>query len=140
MKSPLLEKLKKIAPSIVFEVDHTRDPDFHWDGDGPDPADEGFDAYDVDFSAKTIVKGELLEGVAHLGGTYEKPDEIDPDVGGFLTQKLQEAAEDLLKNEQLDLVQHHQLTLAVGFLDAELKRLYNEQRDKNANQKGSPAV
>jgi hypothetical protein len=133
MKSPLLEKLKKIAPAIVFEVAHTRDPDFRWDGDGPDPVDDGFDAYDVDFSAKTIQFGELIEGVASLGGVYERPGEIDPDVGGYLTQKLQEAAEDLLKRE-LNLEQRHQLIQATQFLEFELKRLYKEQQEAKACQ------
>ena len=91
----ILMELKKIAPSIAFSVEHTVDRDYEWDGDGPDPREEGFDPYDVDVYATAIVDGDEVEGRASLGGTYDKPDDIDPDIGGYLPQMLQEAAEEL---------------------------------------------
>lgn len=94
-KRPLIERLGQVAPSISFSVDWEPDHSFRWDGDGPDPAEEGFVAYDVTFTAATIARGKLVEGHTYLGGSYSKPGEHDPDVHGYLDQKLDEALDEL---------------------------------------------
>ena len=64
----IFRKLKEIAPDIAFAVEWEEDPGFVWDGDGPDPRDEGYIPHDVRVSAKTIIHGEEYEGVEYLGG------------------------------------------------------------------------
>ena len=92
----IFAKLKKVAPNIAFSVERTSDPNFVWDGDGPDPAEEGYVAYDVDVYARAIVDGEVVEGQDSLGGVYDLPDELDPDVNGYLPQMLEEATVELM--------------------------------------------
>jgi hypothetical protein len=123
MKSPILEDLKKLAPSVSFSVEHTHDPNFRWNGDGPDPEDEGFQAYDVDVYARAM-DGETIEGRASLGGTYEKEGEFDSDIGGYLPQMLEEAARELMKQASGDA--QKQLNDAIPFL----KRIMRERWEK----------
>ena len=125
---PLCQQLKAIAPSVVFQVKHTKDPNCIWDGDKSfDPDEEGFEAYDVDVKANAIVAGEFVTGTASLGGTWEKPDEIDPYIGGYLPQMLQEAAEELLENETLPKELRGQLENAVKFLCEHMKHRHAKQ-------------
>lgn len=93
----ILDGLKKHAPLIAFSVSWTPDPNFVWDGDGPDPADEGYEAHDVDVFARAVVEGELMEGRDSLGGAYERPGSFDPDIHGYLPQMFQEAVDELAK-------------------------------------------
>jgi len=92
------DSLIKLAPQIAFSVEYNIDPNFQWDGDGPDPRDDGYDPYDVDVFARAIVDGQTVAGQNSLGGTYEKPGEWDKDIGGYLPQMLDEAIDDLLQN------------------------------------------
>ena len=85
----------KSLPNVAITVHREIDPFFQWDGDGPDPADDGFDAYDVIVTATTIVAGEFVKGKAYCGGTYYRMDEPIGDVHGYLPQMMQEALEDL---------------------------------------------
>lgn len=94
---PIAADLRKIAPSISFSVELSEDHNYRWDGDGPDPAEDGYVPYDVDVTAKAIVDGDEIVGRASLGGHYQKPGEPDPEIGGYLPQMLQEAADELLK-------------------------------------------
>lgn len=128
MKTSLFEELGKVAPGIAFEVKHTKDPSFQWDGDGPDPADKGFLAYDVDFYARMIVQGSLIEGASSLGGTYEKPGEFDPDVGGYLVVNLEEALEDLADSLAKFHAKSKDVEKALMYLKDESQRRYDEQR------------
>lgn len=96
----LRTKLAKLAPNISFSVEYTLDPHFQWDGDGPDPRDDGFEPFDVDVFARAIVAGETLEGRNSLGGCYEKPGEWEPDIGGYLPQMLDEAIDELALDRQ----------------------------------------
>lgn len=128
----ILELLRKIAPNIVFSVLWTPDDDFEWNGDGPDPAENGLYAYDVDFSAKTIVDGNFVTGRSSLGGCYSKPGEFDPDVHGYLVQNLLEASEELAvelnKTHHVDPKINDQLVVVICVLKAKLKHAYNTQR------------
>lgn len=87
--------LKRIAPSIAFTVNWEVDPYCVWDGEGPDPRNEGYECYDVDVFARAIVGGEVVEGRQSLGGVFEKPDEFDPDIHGYLLGMIDEALDEL---------------------------------------------
>ncbi len=123
--------LKKIAPSIAFVVKWIPDNNFVWDGDGPDPADEGYMAYDVDVSAMAVINGERLWGVNSLGGVYTKPDEQDPDIGGYLIQMLDEALADL-QLKKLSATLRAETRAARKLLDEEAESRYQRslKRDR----------
>src|SRR5262245_24213466 len=93
--SAILANLKKLCPNISFKTTWTPDPSFRWDGDGPDPVEEGYQAYDVDVYATVIVRGDTTEGRQSLGGSYSQPGHHDPDIHGYLPQMLEEALNDL---------------------------------------------
>ena len=87
----ILKKLSTIAPDVDIKTIWTEDPHYTWDGDGPDPADEGYIPCDVRVRAAVIVDGLLVEGDNLLGGCYEKPGRADPDVHGYFAQMVDEA-------------------------------------------------
>lgn len=91
----LIERLSHIAPSIAISTHWEVDRYFRWDGDGPDPAEEGYFPYDVDVVVRTIVKGKVVEGTDNLGGVYSKPDDKDPDVHGYFSDLLEDALVEL---------------------------------------------
>ncbi len=121
----IFHELKRLAPSIVFSVEHTEDPNFEWDGDGPDPAEDGYVAYDVEVRAMTIVDGEEIEGVNYLGGSYDKPHEKDPDVHGYLPQMLDASLDDLMG--ELSGAVLRQAKAAKKYLGEAMKRRYDAQ-------------
>ena len=92
----MLAGLKKIAPQIAITTERQEDPNFVWDGDGKDPSEDGYVAYDVDVFARAIVDGETVEGRASLGGVYEQPGEEDADIGGYFAQMVDEALDELI--------------------------------------------
>src|SRR5262245_45607761 len=94
----ILKKLEKIAPDIDFVVNWEEDAHFVWDGDGPDPRDEGYIPHDVDVIARVVLGGEEKKGTQSLGGVYDKPGEEAPDIHGYLPQMLDEAITDLVEN------------------------------------------
>ena len=93
--SEIAARLAVLAPSIAFSVSREIDENYRWDGDGEDPRDAGFDAYDVTVTARVIVDGQIVEGENHLGGSYFLPDEPTGEIHGYLLQMLAEAAQDL---------------------------------------------
>jgi hypothetical protein len=98
---PIFEKLKVAAPSVVFTVSRTLDPYVSWDGEPEDdPREKGMCPYDVDFKARTIVNGELIEQMESLGASWYDPEEPIGDAHGYLPQKLEDAASGLLKQLQ----------------------------------------
>jgi hypothetical protein len=119
-------ELRKLAPAVAFEAKVTLDPDFVWDGDGPEPDD--MLACDVDISARAIVGGVMLEGSASMGGHYVYDEDDEPgDLNGYLPQMLREAAGALLR--QLPSTNPIRLELVVvdEFLKTEMRRRYDEQ-------------
>ena len=96
-KQDCIEALRLTRPDVAITVTRELDPNFEWDGDGPDPTEDGFDAYDVDVVACTIRNGELIEGRSSLGGSYFLPDEPLADVHGYLPQMVDEAVEEMDK-------------------------------------------
>jgi len=91
-----IESLKKSNPEIVITVEWELDEYFEWDGDGPDPQDEGFSSYTVIVRAYRIAKGELETGAATLGGCYSKDaGKDDPEISGYLDQLIEDSLKDL---------------------------------------------
>lgn len=90
--------LRKIAPKISFETTWEADPYFVWDGDGPDPKEEGYYAYDVGVRVTAIVDDVEIDGAAYLGGSYSKPREHDPEIHGYYWQMANDALRDLIGN------------------------------------------
>ena|SRR5688572_16656156 len=125
----IMERLREIAPNVAFSVSRESDPYFSWDGEGPDPRDEGFEPCNVTVTAKAIVNGRTVEGHDYLGGSYFKPDEKCGDVHGYLPQMLLEASEDLRLQSPIE--HGSPLDMALGhvaiFLNAEMRNRYNEQ-------------
>jgi len=99
----IFEKLSRIAPDIEFNVEWVEDPSFAWDGDGPDPREEGYIPHDVLVTASAVFDGEEKVGRAGLGGSYDKPDKQDPDIHGYLPQLLRDALRDLMEKQEITL-------------------------------------
>lgn len=121
-------ELRKIAPSIAFAASHSPDIDEVWDGDGPDPADEGMIAVVVDVSATAIVGGEEVEGHGYLSSHYIEYGEDLGDVSGYLPQMLEEAVEELAEQLPDDSPVKAESAAVVVFLKEEMRRRYDEQR------------
>ena len=91
-----IESLKASNPEIAITVEWELDEYFEWDGDGPDPQDEGFNPYTVIVRASRIAKGELETGEAILWGCYSKDaGKDDPEISGYLDQMIDEAVKNL---------------------------------------------
>ncbi len=128
----LQTKLGEIAPSISFEVTWDEDVYHVWDGDGPDPREEGYVPHNVDVTASAIVKGRAIEGVNYLGGVYDYPDEQDAGIHGYLPQMMEEAVSELMEEKGFPARLKKEARAAKGFLEAELKRRYD--RDMRRHQ------
>jgi hypothetical protein len=96
-----IEELRVSRPDVAITIERELDPYFSWDGDGPDPRDEGYSPYTVTVMAIAIRNGELLTGDDSLGGCYYRPNEPIDDVHGYLPQMVEEAVDEL--NAQIDL-------------------------------------
>ena len=92
---PCIESLRLARPDVAITVSRSHDSYFSWNGDGPDPRDEGFDPYNVDVVASTIHNGVLIEGRSSLGGSYFREDEPIGEIHGYLPQMVEEAVEEL---------------------------------------------
>lgn len=126
----IFQELKALAPGVAFSVETEPDPNYVWDGSKEtDPADDGMMAVTVDIVATTIIDGAMVEGFAHLMGHYVG-DEDDSDLGGYLPQKLHEAAVDLRVTIGEKHLVADQLFRVISFLKRELKERYDEQRSK----------
>lgn len=82
-------------PDVAVQVSRELDSYHSWDGDGPDPRNDGYSPYTVTVKAMTIRNGVLLEGVAYLGACYFLPEEPIGDVHGYLPDMLAEALTEL---------------------------------------------
>lgn len=119
---PLIDAIRTFIQHVHIAVTWEHDPYYSWDGDGPDPRDEGYYPNNVTVAAQAIVNGELVEGKSHLGGTYERPGERDSDIGGYFPQMLQEALEELLK-----ITNHTSIQLAINVVKGKMQTRYDEQ-------------
>lgn len=86
-------------PDVAIHVSRLYDPSCQWDGDGPDPEEDGFSPYDVSVTVYAIRAGRLYEAEATLGGSYFRDDEEIGEIHGYYPQMLEEALEEL--DEQL---------------------------------------
>lgn len=125
-KHEIFIKLATVAPSISFSVYREVDEFNTWDGDGPDPAEEGYEAFNVTASAKAVLNGEIVEGKAHLGGSYYLPSEPIGEVHGYLWQMLEEAAQELEEKLPPRTV-HGECVAAQRLLCDEMRRNYEAQ-------------
>lgn len=132
-----MAKLKKVAPSIAVKTTWTPDNYFSWDGDGPDPTEEGYQAYDVDVWAKAIVDGEIVEGQGSIGGSYSKPGEHDPDVHGYFLDLLQKALADLYEQTQSGELDR-QINEAKDLIERAARIRYDERHNPTKKQDWSP--
>jgi hypothetical protein len=124
------QTLRRLAPSVVFSIHREIDRDFAWDGDGPDPEEEGYKPYNIEVKTAIIAEGRLIEHSEYLGGSYDKPGDFDPDVHGYLPQMLLEALNGLPKNvpKYLDA----EIEKASTFLKQVIKARYDmEQRARD---------
>lgn len=121
----LLEALREVAPQVVFSVGREPDDDARWPQDCGERGN--FDPYNYDFKAFVIERGELIEREAYLGGCWDDGP-MDVECGGYLPQKLQEAAQDLRSSGDCRHALHiNQLDAAIILLQQELETRYAEQ-------------
>jgi hypothetical protein len=90
-----LEQLRAHDPGVAIVVSRQPDPSFVWDGDGPDPVEDGFSAYDVTVQAIRVLDGRRIIGEAHLGGSYYRLGEPTGEINGYLPQMIDEAVHEL---------------------------------------------
>ncbi len=121
----LYAELRILAPSVVFSARAEEDVSFEWDGYGDEPED--MEPHNVEIRAEAVHAGRLVSGSAYLGGHYMRYNEKPGDVGGYLPQLLQEAAEEL-KETVCDPDVISQLDAVDAFLAREMRARYDEQR------------
>jgi len=95
MKENRIDPTLAHRPDIAILITRELDEIFAWDGDGPDPAEDGYDPYSVTVTAMTIRNGRIYEAHATLGGSYFKPSEPFAEIGGYYPDLRDEAIEDL---------------------------------------------
>lgn len=101
----MISELKASRPNVSITVTAEYDDDHVWDGDGNDPAEDGFICACVTVSASLIHEGEIHAGESHLGGSYAKDladfnihsdDEgSDYNIHGYFPQMMDEALAEL---------------------------------------------
>ena len=124
--SVLFKELKRLAPSVAYTTEVAVDHDFVWDGDGPDPVEKGFQAYDAWVHATKIVDGEEVEESVCLGGVYMKSPNESPDFHGYLTGMLKDVTDQMLKAFPTDA----QLLSASTFIGYALSSEYTKSLSK----------
>jgi len=128
MKTPLQQKLTRIAPSVAIETVWEHDLDERWND--PTNADwtrgenrDDWQAWQSEVRAAAIHQGRILDGHAYLGGTWEKfgdnPAESNPNISGYENQMTQEALKDLAA--QLPEKQDLQYQIARAIKECELE-------------------
>jgi hypothetical protein len=97
-RAELLAALVLERPEVCITVEWATDDYYTWDGDGPDPVtyDDPQYPHDVTVTARTIRGGKMIEGCAHLGGSYSPMDGPHcPEIHGYFPQMLDEALDEL---------------------------------------------
>lgn len=133
----LLERLAAVAPQIAIETIWQYDHDEPWEGDwtkGEDQAD--WQCWQSEVRASAICAGQLIEGSAHLGGTWEKygdcPSRTNPDISGYLPQMIDEALDELKLQCPKAGNTSRQITKAISLLKTEMRERYEAQRKEMA--------
>lgn len=94
-----IESLRLSNPEIAITVHWQHDPNYQWDGDGPDPEIDGYLPHDVEVRASKVVAGGIVTGSTYLGGCYAIPDDFDAEIDGYLDQMIDEALASLARVE-----------------------------------------
>lgn len=94
----MIERLKRERPGVSISVLWEVDDYYTWDGDGPDPIEDGLFPHTVQVTAAAIIDGVMITREAYLGGCYsEWGGPRCPEVHGYLPQMIEEALEELDK-------------------------------------------
>lgn len=98
MKTKLQKKLAIAAPNLCVSTIWEHDDDCSFREtfqDRPKERPEDWQCWQSTVVVQAIYRGELIEGCAYLGGTWEKygdsPHRTNPTIGGFEPQKTEEA-------------------------------------------------
>lgn len=104
MKTKLQKKLAIAAPRLCVSTTWEHDSDCKFREtfqNRPKERPENWQCWQSTVSARVIFFGELIEGCAYLGGTWEKygdhPHRTNPTISGYEPQKTEEALEELRK-------------------------------------------
>lgn len=116
----LIAALAEIAPSLNISTAWTSDPYFKWDGDGPDPKKHGYLPHDVEVTATVIHAGQMMEATDYLGGCYDKPGKLCPEIHGYWNQMADAAIS--------ELPEFPGKASALSLLHAARQVSYNQQR------------
>lgn len=100
MKENRIDPVLASRPDVAIVITSERDQFYTWDGDGPDPAEDGYIPCDITVSALTIHNGRIVEASASLGGSYFLPGESFDDIHGYYPQMRDEAV--LLLDQKLN--------------------------------------
>lgn len=127
----MLERLRTIAPSIVFTVKREANPNFVWHGDGPDPKLNGYEPYDLIVTAQCIHDGKLLEKRDYHGGLYSMPGDTNYNDDDQLIQLIEGVSLDLHPvNEEIKL----QLDKVLDFISSLPSSIYKSKDKFNFEQ------
>lgn len=123
----IVRKLDEIAPDVGIVTKWEEDPSYRWDGEGPDPREEGYVPHDVWVIAEAWDRGRKFQGQDVLGGVYEKPGSRDPMIHGYFYQMLDQA---LGKLAAKDLPRRLRLQVAAArrYVWDEMERIYGISR------------
>lgn len=119
--------LRLHAPSVVFEVSKDYDDDEEWLEEYGEQGE--LEPYVVEFSAIAIEGGRRVEGSSYLSGCWMEPDEQIDDCDGYLLQKLEDAAKDLLEQVRSKQIKD-ELNAVIQFLKLESADRYEEEQRK----------
>lgn len=134
MKTPkqIFDTLALLAPGIAVAVHWTRDDDARWSDISealPGESRDDWQAWETEVRATAIVKGKEIVGNAYLCGTWEKygdnPAQSNPDISGYLPQKIAEALEELNSAGCGSLLS--EIAPARNFMRQEMQERYDEQ-------------
>ncbi len=92
----ILSGVRRIAPNVSIKIRWQVDRYYIWDGDGPDPVEQGYVPHNVYVSAVVVTtEGKTVFGRGVLRGVYESEGMEDPNIHGYFPQMLFTALEEL---------------------------------------------
>ena len=92
----ILSGVRRIAPNVSIKIRWQLDRYYIWDGDGPDPVEQGYVPHNVYVSAVVVTtEGKTVFGRGVLGGVYESEGMEDPNIHGYFPQLLEIALMEL---------------------------------------------
>lgn len=124
-----LAHLRTIAPSVAITVSREIDEHELWDGEGPDPREDGYQPYCVDVTSRIILDGEIVEARESLCSSYYLDDEPIGEAHGYLPQMLQESLK-RLRSDNDDVAFPAYILKELGEANIYLKRVMRESYEK----------